>query len=94
MTETPIPTGADRLARKAREAGWTVHITPATGTWRDKPVTSVAVRLRRDDVIAAGVWRDGAYDYGGYAHLTRREDSPDVMPKRLNSRELIALVTS
>jgi hypothetical protein len=86
--EDQMPARARALAKKAREAGWSVRVTyahalmpPKRGAedWWDNH--SVAVRLAHPDGRRAwGVWSNGGWDGG------------QIMGRNVNAGELAALV--
>lgn len=82
-----IPAAARRLALKAEQHGWKVTTRLARGEWAGKSVEMVSLLLQRGtghshDVIATQ-WINGKFDSALRGPF-----------KRLNSRELAALVTS
>lgn len=63
-----VPSGARSLAKSALSAGCAVVITYARGTMKtqttEKVVDSIAVRMRRGERVAFGIWLDGRYKTG------------------------------
>jgi hypothetical protein len=57
--------GIRAIESLARRHGWTVRVTYAAGYYRGqkglRPVGSVAVRMRRGQRRAFGIWHDGAF---------------------------------
>ena len=82
-----VPAAAKRLAAKAEQHGWKVTTRLRRGEWAGKSVEMVSLLLQRGaghsyDVIAAQ-WNNGKFDSALRGPF-----------KRLNSRELAALVTA
>lgn len=80
-----IPTTAARLAKNAAEHGWRSRVTYAQADYKDKVVTSVAVRLRQEPLAAYALWVDGKFDM---AYVWSLFSSP----RKIGSRDLAAFV--
>ena len=95
----PVPHvgNAAKLAKVARERGWTVEMTYACAQWPDRPrkaahrLASVAARLARGAERGYAVWTREDWPTG--ASGAWRFDSASLGGRLLSSREILADVS-